>query len=280
MAEPTRIAHPGPVAPARIAWTPCRAVSRDLTLPAGIPLVEAMAIATGGAPAWIDLSGVTAERLAFVRPAPAPGDGYAAWYSDVTVLDRARIRAAGALLGREGAAPFAHVHGLWTEDGGREEMGHLLPGETVLACPAEVPALLLLGAHPERLADDETGFSLFHPVGGAPGDAVLATIRPNEDLHVAVSKVAREAGLDRARVFGLGSLVGAVFEDGTGIEAYATEVLLTGGTVGPEGADLAAEAIGFDGGRGAGRLARGQAVVCVTFECLLVSDQLSGRSDP
>ncbi len=271
MADGPRIAHPGPRAAERLAWVPCAAVPRRITLPAGVPLLDAMAAATGGASAWIDLSGLAAERLAFVRPAPAPGDGHAAWYSEATVLDGAEIRVAGAHLGRDGASPFAHVHGAWTGRDGVEWMGHLLPGETVLSREAEVPALLLRGAQLERREDAETRFSLFHPAGGGPGTAVLATIRPNEDLHAALVAVARAAGMDRARVHGLGSLAGTAFADGSRIGAYATEVLLTGGTVGPEGAELTAETIGFDGGRGAGRLAPGKNPVCVTFECLLVS---------
>lgn len=271
MSEARRIRHPGPVAAERVSALACGAERRAVRLGAGVPLLDALEAAALGRAAWVDLSGLAAARLAFVQPAPAPGDGHAAWYSGTRVLEGARILRAGAHLGRKDGAAFAHVHGLWAEASGARRMGHLLARDTVLAEAGEAEMIALDGAGLEAAPDPETRFDLFRPAGagGGPG-AVLATVRPNEELHAAVEGIAREAGMARGRVMGLGSLVGARFEGGAALESYATEVLLTGGAVEGGAARLEAAAVGFDGRVAAGRLARGNAV-CVTFELLLMA---------
>ena len=97
--------HPGPAAAARVNALPCRATHRRVTLAAGATLLQAMAEAAESAGAWFDLSGLPAEKLTFVRPAPSPDNRHVAWYSAETVLRGAVIEQAGAHLGRrDGAA--------------------------------------------------------------------------------------------------------------------------------------------------------------------------------
>lgn len=273
MAEPRRLVHPGPVAAERFAAQPCRAKRVRATLRRGLTVLDALTEAADGAPAWADLVGIAVEPLAFVRPAPAPGDGHVAWYSATTTLERARILRAGAHLGIREGAPFAHVHGSWIDGEGRSHSGHLLPSDTILADDAEVELTILDGAILETAHDPETRFDIFRPVRLADVDrpnGVLATIRPNEPLSQAVAEVARSAGMRRARVQGLGSLVGTEFEDSTPVGSYATEILLTEGGIRDGVVSLAAESVGFDGEAGRGALASGN-LVCITFEVLLTS---------
>ncbi|SNR69557.1 hypothetical protein [Puniceibacterium sediminis] len=276
MAEPRRIIHPGPPAPDRLSAVPCRATRQAVTLHAGIPLLAAMTDAVDGAAAWFDLSGIDTDRLSFVRPAPAPGDGHVAWYSATTTLDRARIVCAGAHLGRRDGAAFAHTHGVWADQIGGLHAGHLLAEYTVLARDVTVDVVVLEGARMESAKDPETGFVLFRSVRTGKvehANAVLATARPHEPIDDIIVKIAGDAGMENATVTGLGSLIGTKFADHAAVGSYATEVLLTKGCLSEGQVDLQAMSVGFDGPHAKGILARSANTICVTFELLLVRDQ-------
>lgn len=269
------ILHPGPVAAERAAVVACRAHPVAVTLRGGLTVLDAMAAglaALGFRGGWLRLDGAALSRLAYVVPAPAPGDGHAAWYSDTRVLTAApRILSAGAHLGLRDGAPFAHCHGLWAEAGAAPRMGHLLPADSVLAADAVVEGWGLTGAVMDAAEDAETRFRLFRPrPDGAAGEggrpALLAALRPNQDLCAAVAALAPGA----AQVEGIGSLVGTVFEDGDGTASYGTEILLTDAQVAHGAARLDALSVGFDGAHAAGRLAPGRNAVCVTAELLLL----------
>ncbi|WP_422072073.1 hypothetical protein [Tranquillimonas rosea] len=272
---PERIVHPGPPAAERINALPCTAERRELVLAAGRPLDAAVTEAlagTGADGAYLRIADAAADSLDFVRPAPAPGDGHAAWYSDTTRLAPATITEAGIHAGRRDGAPFLHVHGLWQGADGETRMGHVLPHATRLSRDTTVTAWLIRGARLEVAADAETQFPLFRPVptDAGPGrGAVLATIRPNEDIRDAIATMAAEAGLATAEIQGIGSAVGTRFADGGALDSYATEVLVRAGHVsGPE-VTLDVASVGFDGGHLTGALgARNR--VCVTFELLLL----------
>ena len=238
-------------------------------------MLDAMVAAVDGAPAWFDLAGVQTGRLCFVQPAPAPGDGHAAWYSATTTLHGARIIRAGAHLGQRDGAPFTHVHGLWAGRDGRVRMGHLLNDATVVGEEAEVDAYILCGACMETTDDAETQFSLFRPVPTgaiASPNALLARARPNQTIDDALVGAARRAGVVHATVKGIGSLTGTRFADRNGPSSYATEVLLTEGRIDGEQVALAAASVGFDGAYDEGPLARALNTICVTFEFLLLFD--------
>jgi len=279
MPDLPRIIHPGPPATARHSAVPCRATPGTVVLRGGRTLLDAMADAADGAAAWFDLSGFDVDRLCFVRPAPAPGDGHVAWYSATTTFEPGRILRAGAHLGRRDGAPFAHIHGVWADHDGRRHAGHLLPETTVLGRDAEVDVILLDGAQMDSADDPETRFRLFRPVRTARienPNAILATARPHAVIEDIIGAIAREGGLDHAGIVGIGSLVGARFTDAGAIGSYATEVLLTQGRLSDGRVDLNAAAVGFDGLHAEGVLARSTNTVCVTFELLLVEGQCDG----
>jgi hypothetical protein len=269
MAKARTLIHPGPVAEERIATVPCVASHRRVTLKAGSTLLQAMVDAVGEIGAWFDLDDIRVETLAFVRPAPAPGDGHVAWYSAQTVLTDAIILKGGAHLGRRDGAAFTHIHGLWARNDGTRHAGHLLAETTVLSADHVVNVWVLNGAILETAPDAETGFTLFRPVATGPVEnpsAVLATIRPNMKLDQALMASSEVAGLQVKVIKGLGSLVGAYLEGQSAIVDDATEVLLTGDV------GRGAIAVGFNGPAISGNLAPSLNRVCVTFEALLLSN--------
>ncbi len=272
------IQHPGPVADARFCALSCRAHPVTVTLRAGLPLDRAMVdvlTAQGFNAGYLRLDGARMARLDYVRPAPASGDRHAAWYSKTHHLSDVQIAQAGAHLGlREGAA-FVHCHGLW---GGA--MGHMLVPESVLAEDAVVTGWGLSGAMLVAEPDSETLFTLFQPAtapeldGGLP--ALLATLRPNQDLAAGIEGLAEHAGFKDAQVEGIGSTVGADFDGGAITESYGTEFLLTEGRITQRKLRATLAAVGFHGEIAQGGLRAGRNAVCVTSELLLIAHVARG----
>lgn len=272
------IAHPGPVAAQRFASLPCHAEFRQVELAAGIPFDQAVADAVsraGANAAWLRIRDADTGKLRFVKPAPAPGDGHAAWYSEATDYAASRLMDIGLHLGRRDGAAFLHVHGFWQAEGGVPQMGHLLSDQTILAAPVKAEAICISGAILATAPDPETWFPLFRPVASGevkqPANAILATIRPNEDLHERLREIAGEAGLKRARVYGIGSLIGTRFTDAPPVMTYATEVLIQDGIIEGDEVSLTLASVGYEGPYQSGQLAPGNRV-CVTFEVLIVSE--------
>ena len=150
-----------------------------------------------------------------------------------------------------------------------------------------------LGGHVasfEVVPDEETHFSLFKPAAWAvktPAQtpeptpestarpALAIRIAPNEDVCSALESICREHGIQHASVRGgVGSTVGAWFDDGRRVEAFVTETLVRHGRVhpGPDGQPLAeidVSMVDHLGGQASGRLMRGANPVLVTFELVL-----------
>lgn len=274
------IRHPGPVAAERSAVVPCRAEAVRLLLDPGRSVNQAVAEAFGraGVPGgYIRLRNASVSPMRYVIPAAATPDGsHAAWYSDtfapagVTVVEDA-----GLVAGRRDGVPFLHCHGLWRTPEGMRRMGHLLPLDSDIARPAEAEGWAVSGAVFDVADSPETAFRLFRPVpraesrgGGAP--ALLCAFGPNQDIGEAIEAACRLHGFCDASVHGIGSLVGADFEDGGHMSSYATEVLIRQGSVAGGRATLDTAMVGMKGEIGEGRLSRGVNPVCVTFEVLIV----------
>ena len=267
MAATGMLTHPGPADPQRVRTVPCRAHPLRLRLRAGLPLDRAIAAAARGAgfaAGWMLLENLPCDQLAYVIPAPPPGDGRVAFYSDTHVLGRgARIVTAGLHLGQGGAI---HAHGLWTDATGVLCMGHLRPEATRLSRDAHVAAWGLDGATFRREPDTETGFALFSPralprrrPGGLP--ARLVRLRPHLDLGATIGAMAG----GRSRVMGLGSLVGTALAKGPPLPGPATEILV----LGQDRARLRIASVGQAGTVRQGWLS-GPNPVCITAELLLI----------
>ena len=259
------IVHPGPAHLDRRVLVPGRAEAVRWTLPAGATLLDALSaqlLASGAEAAAVVLDGLMLEGGDYVMPARSSDGAHAAWYSPARPIGAARLEHAVAMVGEKDGRPFVHCHALWPgPDGPR--MGHLLNETVRIAAAAAVPAWLFHGGRFVVRADAETGFSLFRPEGaGEPGRAALLTVRPHEDLPTALAAT----GLEAARVFGLGSLIGAQFADAPPMADPISEMLVLPGA--RVGSALPVAVVDL-----AGVVHRGTVVaapICVTGEFLLV----------
>lgn len=263
------ISHPGPPAPSRADIVPCEAVALSLSLRAGLTVTQAVseALAEAGFEyGYLRLDGVTLAPLVYVMPAPASPEGHAAWYSATHMLAKGRISHGGAHFGRRDGRGFIHSHSRWEPLG----MGHLLCDDCIIADDVTLQGWGLRGAGLVAQEDSETRFTLFRPqpMGPCTPNALLATLRPNQDIGTALSDLCE--GMHSARVEGIGSLVGTTFEVAPAIESHGTEILIVEGALVEQRMRLLVASVGFDGRSELDLLAPGRNAICVTAEILLL----------
>jgi predicted DNA-binding protein with PD1-like motif len=185
-------------------------------------------------------------------------------------------------LGERDRAPYFHCHALWTQADGRAGGGHILPEETIVAEPFVVDAFGIDGAKFRAEPDPETNFKLFGPVPSAATAASRATsrayalrLRPNQDFAGALEAFCRERGIANAKLRGgVGSIIGARFDDGRTVEPFATEMAVRSGAIvsdasGMLEATLEVALVDYTGGLAMGRLIRGDNPVLMTMELVL-----------
>lgn len=276
MTQP-RLAQPGPALLPRVESLAARATRLDFTLEAGLSLLEAVARplrAAGFASAAVEIAGGGFGPFAYVLPAHAPDAVHAAWYSAThEPPGGARLERGNVTFGQREGAPWLHCHAVWQEASGRRA-GHVLPEETLVAAPVAARAWGLSGAGFAVGPDAETNFSLFQPAAlpGPTGGsrAVVLRVRPNEDMVAALEAACRAHGIARAVLRGgVGSLVAPRLAEGTGTADIATELLVTGGGVGPGGGAVAVALADMQGRVHAGTVPRGANAVCITCELVL-----------
>lgn len=279
------IKQPGPVASERIHWVEVRGRAFAFTCEAGLPLLEAARrgfAARGFAGGTLNIRSGALGPFAYVMPALSKTSENAAFYSDTfRPAGITRLTTGTMTLGLRDGAPFFHCHALWREADGRNNGGHILPEETIVAEPFSVDAFGIDGAVFAAEPDAETNFKLFGPVSSvanradAPTRAFALRLKPNQDVAGALESFCRERGIARARVHGgVGSTIGARFVDGGVVESFATELTVTSGVIAP-GAGGAPEAtldvalVDYTGGLAQGRLVRGDNPVLMTMELVL-----------
>lgn len=275
MTAPRHLSHPGPRNPSRHVATPCLAHPVSVRLPAGMPFDQAVtaAFAEAGFDAgFVTLQDARFARLSYVIPGKAPGDGRAAWYCSVPVLDEATVSLAGLHLGKRSGTAAQHCHGLWSAADGQARMGHMLLPDSMLADSTIAQGWGLQGAALHVLQDPETGFDLFAPVRTGSVEqpnALLCTLRPNEDPHAVLEEIAGQAGIRTGVLAGIGSLVDTHFTTDT-LDSYATEMLIRSGHLDNGAAELSVASVGFDAVPRCGSLARGANRICITAEILMI----------
>ena len=275
------ITQPGPVSPERQEILPVEAQPIEVTLRQDIPLEDAVAeaLATAGFDGgWLEIADAPVAALDYVIPALASDDEHVAWYSAIHSFGGpGRIERLGMTVGRDGNASFLHGHGLWTPEAGKTAMGHILAPRTMLSEPAVARGTGIFGAHFARQADPETNFTLFRPTGSAKDGKdvshALVRLAPNQDFTHALEQACARIGWDGARVQGLGSLIGARFDDGTILDSTATEFLILDAEVRSDGSTEKGPEIaivGIDGGDiRTGRVCRDENPVLITAELML-----------
>ncbi|WP_230531513.1 PCC domain-containing protein [Microvirga roseola] len=277
------ILHPGPANQERTSDCAGSPVPLRFILEPGLTVDEAVArgfAAAGCRGGFVALDGLRCEPFSYVIPAASSDARHAAWYSHTFEPDGiVEIERACAIVGIRDERPFLHCHGIWnTADGPR--MGHLLAPETVVAEPLELTGIGMRNVTFEARPDPETNFTLFEPVplsgqdgGLMEAGALLAKVRPNEDISLAIEAICARHGIGSARIHGIGSLNGVRFEDGTRVDSHATEVLIRRGCVqsmaGHPRAQLDIDVVDIDGAIFSGELIRGDNPVCVTFELVI-----------
>ena len=295
-----RIQHPGPVAARRSSVVAAQLRQQDWLLPAGQTLRAALAGAlaqSGAASAVLTLGSGSLFPFTHVMPALSQSPEHAVYFSSSFVAQQpVQLITATLTLGWRDNSPWLHCHANWASADGTTHTGHLLPDEVVLATPLQANAWLLRGAGFVVQADDETRFALFQPVAmpttvqptpalgtahtadSTSHPALLVRLAPNEDVCTALEAICLQHGITHAQVRGgVGSTVGAVFDDGRRMLPFVTETLVHHGHIrpGPDGrpqAQIAVSMVDHTGGQASGRLARGRNAVLVTFELVLEPD--------
>jgi predicted DNA-binding protein with PD1-like motif len=176
--------------------------------------------------------------------------------------------------------PRLHCHATWVEQDGAYRGGHILLDESIVATTATARAWTFRDVGICAEPDPETNFPLLRPVKlseVSAANAVLARVRPNEDLCTAVETIARRHGLRDAVVRGsLGSLIGARFADGRMVTDHATEVLVRSGEVRDGIAAMDLAVVDMRGHVQSGWLVRGDNPVCITFDLVLQDASAGG----
>jgi predicted DNA-binding protein with PD1-like motif len=260
----------------------------DLVLQPGRALLHALvdALPAGTTSAVLRLAGGTLAPFAYVMPALSRTAEHAVYFSDrFDASGPVQLVDASVTFGQRDGAPWLHCHARWTAADGTPHCGHVLPEQAMLAAPVNAQAWLLRGAAFEVVADVETRFTLFKPVprpGHRPDPAsrpaLAVRLAPNEDVCTALESLCRQHGLASATVRGgVGSTVGALFDDGRRVAPFVTEVLIRSGRVRPGAdggpvAEIDVSLVDYTGGQASGRLARGANPVLVTFELVLEPD--------
>lgn len=216
------------------------------------------------------------DPFRYVMPGPPDNETHVAYFSAPRQpAGVVRVEQANATFGWHGGKPWLHCHAAWIEPDGARRGGHILTDETILTEPVTVHAWGSADFDISTSFDGETNFTLFQPGGSSrPGaDAVIARVRPNEDIIAAIETVAYRHGMRDATVRGsLGSLIGARFADGSTVPDTATEVLVRNGNVKNGRADLDLLVVDGKGHVHEGWLERGENPVCITFDLLLTRD--------
>jgi len=286
-----RIAHPGPVAASRCSAVATSARRVELSLAAGRSLLLAVseALADQGArSAVLQLGSGALFPFAHVLPAHSRNAAHAVYFSErFDAAAPVRLDMACVTVGERDGQTSLHCHASWHSADGRRHIGHVLPADAVLTEAISADAWLLDGAAFTAQADDETAFTLFKPVAvaaTAAGDAaprrpaLAVRLAPNADVCSSLEALCRQHGIAAATVRGgVGSTVGAAFDDGRRVLPYITELLVRGGRVRPDAqgqpvAEIDVSLVDQTGGLAEGRLQRGANPVLVTFELVLEPD--------
>lgn len=268
--------QPGPLGFPRVEMA-CGAVEPiTFDLRPGVTLHEAVTgpmVAAGFQGGTVVVESLALSPFRYVMPGPPDDASHVAYFTaPVAPVGITRLERANLTFGWADGAPFLHCHAVWIEPDGSRRGGHILPRETVLASAGSATAWGFRNIRVETGFDAETNFTLFGVKGARNGvaGAMMARVRPNQDVTLAVEAIASAQGWSNAVVRGsLGSLVGATFADGRIVGDLATEVFVRGGAVRDGVASLDLAVVDMAGQVSDGILARGQNAVLITFDLVM-----------
>lgn len=281
------ILHPGDAATERVQVVPTAAQQAQLALAPGRSLLEALADALapyGATSTVLNLEGGAFYPFAYVMPATSKTPDHAVYFSErFDAVGPVRLEFGTVTYGQRDGRPWLHCHATWLDADGTRRCGHVLPAAAIITETLRASACLLDGAEFHVRPDAETNFSLFKPEATArrmsepsAKSSLAVRLSPNTDVCTAIEDICRAHGISNATIQGgVGSTVGAVFDDGRTVEPFVTEVLIRSGRVredahGAPRAEIDVSLVDLTGQMAAGRLRRGANPVLVTFELVLV----------
>lgn len=285
------IVHPGNPDPERLFAVSSRARPIQATSSFGLSLLDALTeivdqyhVKSGA----FRLNGGAFTTFSYVMPALSTSPDHAVYFSDTYHVEgEIELETASVTFGQRDGQPWLHCHAVWIEPGGRRHCGHLLPERVTVAKPIRVTGVSLVDAAFVVTPDEETHFSLFLPQATVASAAVDAhhvddvqqvyalRLAPNQDITEALEQFCQARGIRQAEIYGgVGSTVGAVFQNGGVVEPFVTELLIRSGCIratshGQPCAEIDIAMVDYKGGISEGRLAAGANPVLVTLELVL-----------
>ena len=287
------IEHPGPVHSDRVQFAPAALRHTAVELPHGVTLLQGLAdavLASEASSAVFSIRSGTLAPMAFVMPALSDSPEHVAYFSErFGASGQARMESGSITYGLRDGQPALHSHATWTEGDGRRRSGHLLAAESWVERGLQLDAWMLHGAGFAVAPDEETNFGLFQvsQTGLQPPEkpnGFVVRLRPNQDLCLALEAFCQERGIRRATIRGgVGSLIGAYFDDGRTVEPFVTEVYIRRGVVqattdGTLRSDIEVGLVANSGEMAQGRLKRGENAVLITFELVLEVEEQTTRT--
>lgn len=287
-----RIDHPGTPAQQRLYSAVCRGQSFEATLEPGHSLIDSVAVAMarfGVSSAAMRLAGGSLDSFAYCMPALSNTSDHAVYFSETfRVQGVVSLETASVTYGLRDGKPWLHCHAVWQEPDGRRHCGHLLPDQVRVIDKISATGSAVHGAEFVVTPDAETNFSLFVPRVTASHSATpnaqasvntrlsyIVRLSPNVDVCHALETFCYQKGITTAMIHGgVGSTVGAVFDDGRTVEPFVTELLIRSGEIRPDATGVPSARIDiamvdYKGTVSEGVLARGQNPVLVTFELVI-----------
>lgn len=237
--------HPGETAEERRTSLSTSTLSRRVTLPVGMRLIDAMTDVLDGLGAscgQVELLDGFMSQIDYCYPALCQDGSAAVTYSQShEALVPARVIAGSATVGFRQNERFAHCHATWFDANGEVRGGHLWPTTTIGPSPIRAVVHALDDVELISDIDAECRLPVFVPQrcqsrgltqSSESKRAVMARLAPGAIVDTVVQDIMDEQGFDRASIAGsLGSFVGAAFHRGNNvliIDGPATEVTLTG----------------------------------------------------
>lgn len=281
------IAHPGTPDSQRLFASPVRTRTLEGFLSSGQTLLRAVtevAEANGAKSGAFRLNGGGFTSFSYVMPALSKSPDHAVYFSDTYYVDgRVTLETASVTYGQRDGRPWLHCHAVWVEPSGRRHGGHLLPDQVVVAEPIQISGVAMDGAAFTVCPDAETNFSLFLPIASSKAQlpeseaphAYALRVAPNEDLCTVLEAFCQAHQIQHATILGgVGSTVGAIFQDGRVVEPFVTELLIRSGKImrddqGQPCAEIDISIVDYKGGLTEGRLAKGGNPILVTAELVL-----------
>lgn len=292
-----RIEHPGPCTEAALQTLGSRCLTVYETLTRGQTVLGAFAAVLKKYNVHSAVARLESSSLfpaSYVLPALSTDPNYAVYYSQTFEASAPLQLSDGSVtIGLRNQDTWLHCHARWTDGEGRRYCGHLLPEQTHLAEDTRVELTLLLDAVFEVCPDEHTRFSLFKPrpvseqlpknqatsamltspMASNAVNGFLVRVGPNVDFGEALLEACERHGVSSATVYGgVGSVVGAVFDDGRVVEPFVTELMVRRGHVDRLANQVLLDIalIDYTGEVTEGCLALGQNPVLVTCELVLI----------